>query len=217
MIRFGICNELFEGWDLARVCRTIKKLGYEGIELAPFTMAPRITDLSAERRRELRSVIADAGLETIGMHWLLAKTDGIYLTSPDPAVRMRTLDYLVHLAEATHDLGGTVMVFGSPKQRDLLPGVTYEKACDYAVEVFSVLAPTFANLGVELCFEPLAPNDTNFINTIDQANALIARIAHPYVKLHMDVKAQSFEPGGTVPELITRHAARAGHFHAQDV
>ena len=125
MIRLGICNELFEGWDFRRVCRTVKDLGYDGLEIAPFTLAPRITDLPAWRLAELRSMIDDAGLETIGLHWLLAKTEGFHLTSPDPEVRRRTAHYLVSLAEATQALGGKVMVFGSPKQRDLLPGVDY--------------------------------------------------------------------------------------------
>jgi sugar phosphate isomerase/epimerase len=217
MFRLGICNELFEGWDLARTCETVRRLGYDGLELAPFTLAPRITDLSAGKRKEIRATIEDSGLATIGLHWLLAKTEGLYLTSPDEAVRKRTADYLRALAEATHDMGGTLMVFGSPKQRDLMPGVSYEQACDYAAEVFRAITPTLASAGVDLCLEPLAPNDTNFLNTIEQANALLARINHPRVKLHLDVKAQSFDPGGTVPELIARNGARAGHFHAQDV
>jgi sugar phosphate isomerase/epimerase len=217
MLRLGICNELFEGWDFRRVCQTVKGLGYEGLEIAPFTLAPRITDLSKSSRAELREQMAAAGIEAIGLHWLLAKTEGLYLTSPDVEVRRRTADYLRALTEAIRDLGGSLIVFGSPKQRDLLPGVTYEQACDYAVDVFSSITPTLAREEVQLCIEPLAPSETNFLNTIDQANDLIARIDHPYVKLHLDVKAQSSDPGGTVPELILRHAALTGHFHAQDV
>src|SRR3954468_12391722 len=128
MIRLGICNELFEGWDFGDVCRTVKALGYDGLEIAPFTLAPRITDVSPQRRRELRAMVEDSGLETIGLHWLLAKTEGFYLTTPDAEVRRRTAHYLVSLAEATQALGGSVMVFGSPKQRDLLPGVSHLRA-----------------------------------------------------------------------------------------
>src|SRR2546430_887614 len=73
------------------------------------------------------------------------------------------------------------------------------------------------DLGVDLCLEPLAPNDTNFLNTCAQAEALIARVDHPSFKLHMDVKAQSSETADTVPGLIAKYAASAGHFHAQDV
>jgi sugar phosphate isomerase/epimerase len=216
MIRLGICNELFEGWDFAETCRTVKRLGYDGLEIAPFTLAPRITDVTSARRKELKTIVEDAGLATIGLHWLLAKTEGFYLTSPDEEIRRRTGDYLIALAEMTRDLGGTLMVLGSPKQRDLLPGVSFEQAFDYAAEVFKRIMPVVAWCGVDLCLEPLAPSETNFLNTCSQAEALIDRVGHPNLKLHMDVKAQSGEIGRTVPELISRHASQAGHFHAQD-
>jgi sugar phosphate isomerase/epimerase len=217
MIKLGICNELFEGWDFARVCRTVKEIGYDGLEIAPFTLAPRIDAVSSNQRRELKAIVSDAGLETIGLHWLLARTEGFYVTSPDEAVRRATADYLGALAEATRDLGGSLMVLGSPKQRNLLPGITYEQAADFAVDVLGRTLPALETAEVDLCLEPLAPNDTDFLNTCAQAMELIRRIDHPRVRLHMDVKAQSSEPGTTVPELIRHHATQAGHFHAQDV
>ena len=217
MIRLGICNELFEGWEFGDVCGAVKGMGYEGLEIAPFTLAPRITDLSVSRRRELRATVEDAGLKTIGLHWLLAKTEGFYLTTPEATVRAATAAYLLALAEATRDLGGSLMVFGSPKQRDLLPGVSREQAFEYAAEVFEEIMPAIGGLGVDFCIEPLAPSETNFLNTCAAAEALIERVNHPNFKLHMDVKAQSSEEGRSVPELIARYAAGAGHFHAQDV
>jgi sugar phosphate isomerase/epimerase len=216
MIKLGICNELFEGWDFARVCHTVKALGYDGLEIAPFTLAPRITDLPAWRLRELRAIIEDSGLHTIGLHWLLAKTEGFYLTSPDADTRRRTAHYLVSLAEATQALGGSVMVFGSPKQRDLLPGVDYHHAMDWAAEVFSAALPAIGACGVDLCLEPLAPSETNFLTSISQANDLIRRIDRENFKLHLDVKAQSSDPGGSVAELWAKYGREAGHVHVQD-
>ncbi len=216
MIRLGICNELFEGWDFARVCRTVKDLGYDGLEIAPFTLGASILEVNSSRRLELRSIVEDSGLTTIGLHWLLARTEGYYLTTPDASIRARTADYLAALAEATRDLGGSLMVLGSPKQRNLLPGVTMSEANDYAIEVFERILPRLEAFEVDLCLEPLAPSETDFLNTCDEAEALIARVGHARIKLHMDVKAQSAEVGQTVPDLIARHAARAGHFHAQD-
>src|ERR1700756_2124103 len=96
--RYAICNETFEGWDHARVCRFVADVGYQGLELAPFTLAPRITDVSAEQRRTLRQQAVDAGISIIGLHWLLAKTEGLQVTSADAAVRQRTAAYLVELA-----------------------------------------------------------------------------------------------------------------------
>jgi sugar phosphate isomerase/epimerase len=217
VIKLGICNELFEDWAFDRVCRTVKEIGYDGLEIAPFTLAPLITDVSPARRRELKAMVEDAGLQTIGLHWLLAKTEGLYLTSPDAKLRRATGDYLIALAEATRDLGGTLMVLGSPKQRNLLPGVHYDQAVRYAVDVFERVMPAIGAADVNLCLEPLAPNDTDFLNTCAQAMEVIRQVNHPHLKLHLDVKAQSSEPSASVPELIGRFAAFAGHFHAQDV
>jgi sugar phosphate isomerase/epimerase len=216
MIRFGMCNELFEDWTLAETCTTLKRLGYEGIELAPFTLGKTLCDITAPTRAEMKKTIADSGLEVIGTHWLLAHTEGYYLTSPVAATRKRTGDYLVRLAELTADLGGDLMVFGSPKQRNLLPGISHDEATKYAEEVFVRIAPEIAKFGVTFCLEPLAPAETDWLNTCDQANELIATVNHPNFVLHMDVKAQSGEIGTTVPDLIRKHAAKAGHFHAQD-
>jgi len=217
MIKLGICNELFENWEFDRVCQFVKGAGYDGLEIAPFTLAPLITDLAPAKRRELKTIVHDSGLETIGLHWLLARTEGFHLTSPEPAVRQATGDYLIALGEAARDLGGSLLVLGSPKQRNLLPGVSYDQAVTFAEDVFERVMPVIGAMGVDLCLEPLAPNDTDFINTCAQAMDVIRRVGHPHFKLHLDVKAQSSEAGATVAELTRRYAPLAGHFHAQDV
>jgi sugar phosphate isomerase/epimerase len=214
-MRFAICNEQFEGWAFDRVCRFVRSVGYEGLEVAPFTLAPLITDVSPARRAELRRQAADAGIEILGLHWLLAKTQGFHLTSPDGDVRERTAAYLVSLAEATHDLGGHVMVFGSPGQRSLLPGVTMEQAFAFACEVFRSAMPRMADLDVTLCMEPLSSAETDFVNTCDDAVRLSEMVAHPNFVLHLDVKAMCSEPPAPT-ELIRRHGRDAGHFHAND-
>src|SRR5262249_27140409 len=116
-MRYAICNETFEGWDHGRVCQCVAELGYTGLEIAPFTLAPRITDVSKESRSRLRKEAEACGLQIIGLHWLLAKTERLQLTSPDADIRRRTAEYLIELAHCTRDLGGDLMVFGSPAQR----------------------------------------------------------------------------------------------------
>ena len=209
-MRFAICNELFEGWAFDRVCGYVKSAGYDGLEVAPFTLAP--THHRSHRggaRAFARSRLPTPAIEIIGLHWLLAKTDGFYLTSPDAAVRERTTAYFVALAEACRDLGGRVMVLGSPKQRSLLPGVSREQAFDLAAETLRPVLPVLEAAGVTLCLEPLSPAETDFLNTCDEALELAARLDHPNVVLHLDVKAMASEPTPIV-DLVSRHAAARG-------
>jgi sugar phosphate isomerase/epimerase len=213
-MRYAICNETFEGWDHARVCHFIADVGYQGLELAPFTLAPRITDVTPEQRRLLRKQAEDCGIQIIGLHWLLAKTEGLHLTSPDEAVRQRTADYLIELARCCRDLGGDVLVFGSPAQRRIPAGATRAQATDLAVDTFRRAAPGVAEAGVKLCLEPLSPPEADFINTCAEAVEILDRLDSPHFVLHLDVKAMATD--GPATELIRKHTARTGHFHAND-
>ncbi len=214
-MRYAICNETYVDWCHERICASVAELGYTGLEMAPFTLAPRITEVSAQRRRELRVQAEKAGLTIIGLHWLLAKTEGLHLTSADPGVRQRTADYLGELARCCRDLGGDLMVFGSPGQRRVPAGHSNAEAMEFAVDTFRRADKVFGETGVKLCIEPLSPPDANFINTADEGVDLINRLDSPEFVLHLDVKAMSTDVA-PAPELIRRHAKVMGHFHAND-
>ncbi len=214
-MKYAICNETFEGWEHARICGRIAELGYGGLEIAPFTLAPRITDVTAEQRSKLRKEAEAAGVQIIGLHWLLAKTEGFHLTSADVAVRKRTGEYFAELARAAAELGGNILVLGSPLQRNLAPGMTLAQAEHHAADTITYCLPTLEETGVYLCLEPLTPAETNFWNTASDAVHMIRRLDHPNVKLHLDVKAMSAE---AVPaaDVIRANVADTGHFHAND-
>lgn len=214
-MRFAICNETFEGWPHADVCRAVAALGYQGLEVAPFTLAPQVTDLGSGERQRIRREAESCGLQIIALHWLLARTQGLQLTARDAATRRRTAEYLVELARCCRDLGGERLVLGSPKQRQIPPGASPEQAAHYAASTLRRALPGIGDVGVRVCLEPLAPSETDFINTCAEAVAFIDSIGHPGLALHLDVKAMSSERIPTV-ELIRDYAARANHFHAND-
>lgn len=214
-MKYAICNETFEGWDHARVCEAAAKHGYTGLEVAPFTLASRITDVSAARRAELRKQAEAAGLQIIGLHWLLAKTEGFHLTSPDAAVRKRTGEYLAELARAAADLGGDILVLGSPFQRNIPEGYTRQQGEDFAMDSLKHCLPALEKSKVYLCLEPLTTAETNFMTSAAEGTALARRLAHPFVKLHLDVKAMSSE-GTPVPHIIRANKEYMHHFHAND-
>lgn len=214
-MKFAICQELFEGWDWERQCRFIAETGYTGVEVAPFTLPSPPATLSPEERARLRSAAERQGLEIVGLHWLFARTQGLHLTSPDRDVRRASAQYLAELADLCADLGGTVMVFGSPQQRNLADGVSFDEGLRYAADVFQQALPRAAERGVTICMEPLTPRETNFINTCAQAAELIARVDHPQLRLHQDVKAMLSE-SEPIPALIHRYRDLTRHFHVND-
>ena len=214
-MKYAICNETFAGWEHVRVCATVAECGYSGLEIAPFTLAPLVTDVSNVRRSELRRAAERAGLAVVGLHWLLAKTEGFEVTSPDAAVRERTGRYLADLAHAAGELGGSVLVLGSPKQRNVPAGHTRLEADDFALDTLRHCLRALEQSGVTLCLEPLTSAETDFLNLAAEAVGVIRRLGHPSVKLILDVKAMTGE-FAPAPDVIRANADHLAHFHAND-
>ncbi len=214
-MKFSICNELFEGWTIEEVFRAAAELGYDGVEIAPFTLADSVDEIPDLRRREIVRAAESSGVEIVGLHWLLVKPQGLYLNHPDKAVRERTRDYLDSLIRFCGDLGGRVLIFGSPKQRSVYRGLTYEQAWQYARETFAHCAETAEDSGVYLCIEALSPSETDFINTVTEALRMVRDVDKPHFRTMLDIKAISSD-GGPLPEIIEEAGEMAMHVHANE-
>ena len=214
-MKLAICNEVFEGWRFADACAAVRDAGYSGIEIAPFTFGKPVQEISPTECAAWRAEARCAGLEIVGLHWLLAKTHGFHINSPDAAVRQRTVAHLVDLVELCAELGGGVMVFGSPQQRHVSDGVSLEQATDYAIETLRALVPALESRGVTFCLEPLAKCETDFINTAGAAADIINAVGSPNVQLILDVKAMSLQDE-PIPDTIRGNKSILKHFHAND-
>jgi sugar phosphate isomerase/epimerase len=214
-MKLGICNELFVNWPWEKICDFAGGVGYQGIEVAPFTLADRVELITAQQRAALREAAESRRLEIIGLHWLLMKPPGLYITHPDAGIRGETARYFVELVGLCADLGGKVMVIGSPKQRNLLPGVKRDQAMGYAAEVFTPCLEFAAKRDVTLAIEPLSTRETDFLMCASDAVELIERIDHPNFRLQLDVKAMSYEYK-PIPQIIRESAKHLAHFHVND-
>ena len=213
--RYAICNELFEGWSLEQVAAFAAEVGYEGLELAPFTLCRDVRQVQPAERKAIRRTIESAGLKAVGLHWLLARTEGLQLNDPDPTVRERTAQYLLALIDLCADLGGQVLVFGSPQQRSFRPGWVREEAMDSAVAIFRRCGERAQAWGVVFCLEPLTTLETDFITTASAAAEMVRRVDHPGFQMMVDVRAMSYEDQ-PIPKIIREMAPYIRHVHLND-
>jgi len=214
-MRFAICNELFQDWPWERALELTLECGYTGWEIAPFTLGTHPVQLTAAERQELADQVRRSGVEMLGLHWLLAKTTGYHLTTNDRGVREQTASYLGELARLCRDLGGSIMVLGSPQQRNFPPEMTHEQADANTRHVLEQLLPELEKHQVTLALEPLGPGEGNYWNHAAQAVKVIEQINSPHIQLHLDVKAMSSE-GKPIADIIREQAKYLAHFHAND-
>lgn len=216
--RFAICNEVFGERPFRETCRAIRAAGYEGIEIAPFTLAADPAALPGSARKEFRRTIEGEGLEFVGLHWLLAAPPGLHSTTPDGAVRARTWDHLRRLIGLCADLGdGGIMVFGSPKQRASTAGATAEEARRRLVEGFAAVAGEAEARGVSVLVEAIPADQGNdVVRTLDDAAEVVREVGSPAVALVFDTHNTADEKESAL-ELIGRHIAQIRHVHLNEM
>ena len=214
-MKYAVCNEMFGDWPTERGFALASEAGYTGVEIAPFTLDSDARNITDTQVADMRRCADENGLEVVGLHWLLAKTEGFYLTTADEAVRQATAEYVKTLARLCRQLGGSIMVFGSPQQRNLLPGVSHADATSYAVEVLQAAMPVLEENEVTLAMEPLGPAEGDFLTTAAETAALIERVGSPHCRLHLDVKAMASE-SMPIADIIRANADLMAHFHAND-
>lgn len=215
IVRYAFCNEIFCETDELAGLKMAASLGYTGVEVAPFTLGSNVYAISQQKRDEYRLMAQECGLEVVGLHWLLAKTSGYHLTTNDLNVRKMTTDYMCELAGLCRDLGGKVMVLGSPMQRNFPDTMMEDEAMQNAADVLRNTVSTLVQCGVRVAVEPLGPQEGNFLNTAALGRRLIEMVGSDHVQLHLDTKAMSTEHM-PIPQVIRENADIMIHFHAND-
>ncbi|NBB82142.1 MAG: TIM barrel protein [Alphaproteobacteria bacterium] len=204
-MRLSLCNEVLRPWPFERQCGFAAALGWDGLEVAPFTLADDPTTLSDADLAQIRRTADDHGLAITGLHWLLLAPEGLAITDTDPAVVARTRAVLARLAEMGAALGGSVLVHGSPVQRRLPDDADgAARARDLAFDHLRRAAGAAAAAGVTWCLEPLSARETNFVTTVAEAVAVVEAIAEPGLATMVDTSAAAQMEAEPVADLLDR-------------
>ena len=215
MTKFAVCNEIYRDHSLAALCEDAAACGYDGLEIAPFTLAEDPETLTEADGHTVGETVRAAGLEAVGLHWLLARPEGLHLCVRDASVRARTVEHLVRLAHLCAAMGGRILVLGSPRQRSVPEGELHAEAFSRLAASCREVCERVESLDVVVALEPLAPRYTNMLTSAAETRALIRAVDHPACRLHLDVSAMAAEER-SAPEIIAAHAAELVHFHAND-
>ena len=216
-MKISICNELFQGWPIEKVFDYAAQLGYDGVEIAPYTLADSVTEISSLKRKGIRRAAEKSGVEIVGLHWLLVKPEGLSINHPDEIIRIRTQEYIEALIHFCADIGGKLLLHGSPHQRTVKEGWNFLQSWDYAKETFRACLETARKRNVTYCIEPLTKANTNFINTVNEALRLVKEIRHPNFKMMFDCRSASAQEKSITEALIRALDSRMlCHIHVND-
>jgi sugar phosphate isomerase/epimerase len=214
-VRIALCNEVIAPMPFPAQCVYAAKLGYDGLEIAPYTLSDEPHRLGAAQIAAARSAAQDAGIAITGLHWLLLKPAGLSISARDAAVRKRTVDVMVAFVEQCAELGGRYLVHGSPHQRRIDPGDSRAAAMSRAQECFAAVAERAAKAGVVYCIEPLSAEQTPLINTLEEAARIVKEINSPSVRSMLDCSAAGRMEKQPLAALVDRWLPEGMIAHVQ--
>ena len=211
-LRVALCNEVLAPMEFAEQCVLAAQLGYDGLEVASFTLAEDLGDLGVAQCATLRRAASDAGVSIVGLHWLLAQPAGLSITAADETVRRTTASAIRRQIDLCAQLGGELLVHGSPAQRRL-PAESANSgeaanageaasARGRAIDMLYGAAEYADSAGLIYCLEALAPPAANFVNTLDEAAAIVRGCPHHAMRMMLDCAAAGLGEQKSPAELL---------------
>ena len=214
-MRIALCNEVIAPMPFPAQCVYAAKLGYDGLEIAPYTLSDEPHRLGAAQIAAARSAAQDAGIAITGLHWLLVKPAGLSISTRDGAVRKRTIDVMLALIDQCAEFGGRYLVHGSPHQRRVDPGETRAAALARAQESFAAVAGRAEKAGVVYCIEALSAEQTPLINTLEEAARIVQQINSPSIRSMLDCSAAGRMEKQPLAALVDRWLPQGVIAHVQ--
>ena len=214
-MRIALCNEVIAPMPFPQQCEYAAKLGYDGLEIAPYTLSEEPHRMGAARIAAARAAAEDAGIAVTGLHWLLIKPAGLSISSKDEEVRKRTVDVMLALVDLCAELGGKYLVHGSPQQRRIEAGETRAAAMTRAKECFAAVAERAQRAGVVYCVEPLSSEQTPLINTLEEATRMVEEIGSSSIKTMIDCSSAGRMEKEPLNALVDRWLPKGVIAHVQ--
>lgn len=183
----------------------IKKLGYDGIELA--VRDPKLLDIDS-----LISVLKKNRLTVpaIGTGQLFGE-EGLSFTNPDPAIRKETIMRIKSHICLADKLNAIVIVGLVRGKKDI--GISNEQLDQWLIEAFRECASE--NRSVKLAIEPINRYETDIINTVESGLNFIEKVDMENVGLLLDTFHMNIEEPSMAQSIVLAKD-HLFHFHIAD-
>lgn len=169
---------MFGSLPLGKALELLASEGFQGVEIAPFTVFGNFSPSDIDEGiRTIRTALTQSGLTFVGFHWLFLKPEGLKLLSENPRERQKAWEHLRILTEAAGELGGGVLVLGSPAQRSA-GNTPKEMAKGYFREGLLEAAEHAHRNGSIILLEALPSSATDMVNTLQEVYAWVMAIDH---------------------------------------
>jgi len=174
----------------------VKEMGYDILEVA-------VEQKELIDWEKLKKVAAETGLQITISGAFGSDRD---ISSDDPAVREQGLNYIIDCVKIAANMDSPIFtgpVYSAVGKTRLVSEEQKKQERAWCIENLLKAGQVAADYGVLIGVEPLNRFETDMINTVDQALALVNEINHPNIKISLDTFHNNIEEKN-IPAAIRR-------------
>lgn len=199
-------------YPIDETIRRIAQAGYDGIEIGAASPHAYPDYTGPERRREIRSMLADNGIALSSMLPAPGGGAGFNVASPLPEERAAAIDQYAKVIDLCADLGGRIVIYVAGWQ---VYGTDRRQAWAWSREALTRAAAHARDRGMILVIEPTS-TDSNLVDDCDDAIQMMVEVGAPNVKLMFDTFHVLYR--NEVPtDYVHRMGKDLAHLHIADV
>jgi sugar phosphate isomerase/epimerase len=143
-----------------KVTKLVAEAGFSALDISPWI--PR--NLSRALIRSLRRSLTRNDLAFSG--FLAIYPPEMTLASESPSVREKNISYTKWLIELAYDLGGRVLIWGSPRSRIVPRGISLRRAYGWFVELLNASASLADETDIKIAIEPINRFESTIIHNV---------------------------------------------------
>lgn len=208
-MRFGINSFLLTSGfttDDLPIIEQLKVWGADMVEFAVFD--PAAVDAAA-----LSQAIVAAGMENCPVCGIWPEDRDLRGTEE---AQRNSFDYTGQLIDLASEIGSKIVagpMYSCVGRCELYTDAEKKQQSDTIAGHLEKLCAKAEKAGVTLCMEPLNRFETDCMNTLGQASAMIEKVGSPALKIHADTFHMNIEECNPA-EAIRTAGDHIGHFHA---
>lgn len=214
MMKIAVSNLAWRESEDEKIFNIMRDLNVLNMEISPFRDANTLTEVKKQFYNETSKLLNQYGIRVVAFQALMYRYPEVSIFEGATA-RNKILKHLRGVLEFLNQIGATVAVFGSPKNK-IKGTLSNDEAMNIAKDFFIQIAEQARLYNVIFCIEPTpTAYGADFICNTQEAVDFVKTVSHESLKINLDI-GSSILNGEDIEKIINKNIDYVGHVHISE-
>lgn len=214
MTKIAVSNLAWRESEDEKIFNIMRDLNVLNMEISPFRDASTLPEAKEQFYNETSKLLNQYGIRVAAFQALMYRYPEVSIFEGATA-RNKILKHLRGVLEFLNQIGATIAVFGSPKNK-IKGTLSNDEAMNIAKDFFIQIAEQARLYNVIFCIEPTpTAYGADFICNTQEAVDFVKTISHHSLKINLDIGSLILN-GEDIEKMINENIGYVGHVHVSE-